>query len=46
VRFDCIVLELTNWLQIACAKFEAKAQTLGNVGHTKLKISVRVHVFT
>jgi len=39
-----IALELTNWLQIACAKFEAKAQTLGNVDHTKLTISFRVHV--
>jgi hypothetical protein len=39
-----IVLELTNWLQISCAKFEAKAQTLGNVHHTKLTICIRVHV--
>ena len=29
-----IVLELTNWLQISCAKFEAKGQTLPNVDHT------------
>jgi hypothetical protein len=39
-----IVSELTNWLQISCVKFEANAQTLGNVHYTKFTICFWVQV--